>query len=151
MAILVFSAQLAGMALPCYHQPFKFQVFRSPKRWNHNFDFAIEFTKQTVWAGSLFDAQCTCVDQEEKWTWSSIAKGQWPITLWNSVIQFRMDQGLVVKIRCPMTHEVLIARRQSIFYFFAYPGRGGPQKASASWCWLPGMLRPASAWICKKN
>ena len=49
-----------------------------------------------------------------------------------------------------MSHEVLIARRQSIFDFFAYPGRGGPQKAGASWCWLPGMLRPASAWICKK-
>ena len=49
-----------------------------------------------------------------------------------------------------MSHEVLITRRQSIFDFFANPGRGGPQKAGASWCWLPGMLRPASAWICKK-
>ena len=49
-----------------------------------------------------------------------------------------------------MSHEVLITRRQSIFDFFANPGRGGPQKAGAVWCWLPGMLRPASAWICKK-
>ena len=49
-----------------------------------------------------------------------------------------------------MSHEVLMTRRQSIFYFFANPGRGGPQKAGAVWCWLPGMLRPASAWICKK-
>ena len=50
-----------------------------------------------------------------------------------------------------MSHEVLITRRQSIFGFFANPGRGGPKKAGASWCWLPGMLRPASAWICKKK
>ena len=49
-----------------------------------------------------------------------------------------------------MSHEVLITRRLSIFDLFANPGRGGPQKAGASWCWLPGMLRPASAWICKK-
>jgi hypothetical protein len=33
-----------------------------------------------------------------------------------------------------MSHEVLITRRQSIFNFFANPG--GPQKASAGWCWL---------------
>ena len=35
-----------------------------------------------------------------------------------------------------MSHEVLITRRQSIFDVFANPGRGGPQKAGASWCWL---------------
>ena len=35
-----------------------------------------------------------------------------------------------------MSLEVLITRRQSIFDFFANPGRGGPQKAGASWCWL---------------
>ena len=35
-----------------------------------------------------------------------------------------------------MSSEVLITRRQSIFNFFANPGRGGPQKAGADWCWL---------------
>ena len=49
-----------------------------------------------------------------------------------------------------MSHEVLITRRQSIFICFANPGRGGPhhprQLAPAS----TGLLRPASAWICKK-
>ena len=50
-----------------------------------------------------------------------------------------------------MSHEVLITRRQSIFDFFANPGRGRPQKLGAGRCWLVGMLRPASAWICKKN
>ena len=35
-----------------------------------------------------------------------------------------------------MSHEVLITRRLSIFDLFANPGRGGPQKAGASWCWL---------------
>ena len=49
-----------------------------------------------------------------------------------------------------MSHEVLITRRQSIFDFFANPGRGGPQKVGAGRCWLVGMLRPPSAWICKK-
>ena len=50
-----------------------------------------------------------------------------------------------------MSHEVLVTRRQSIFNFFANPGRGRPQKAGASWCWLVGMPRLASAWICKKS
>ena len=49
-----------------------------------------------------------------------------------------------------MSHEVLITRRQSIFDFFANPGRGRPQKVGAGRCWLVGMLRPPSAWICKK-
>ena len=49
-----------------------------------------------------------------------------------------------------MSHEVLITRRQSIFHSFAYPGRGGPQKAGAGWCWGGWMLRPTSAWICKE-
>ena len=35
-----------------------------------------------------------------------------------------------------MSHDVLITRRQSVFIFFANPGRGGPQKAGAVWCWL---------------
>ena len=46
-----------------------------------------------------------------------------------------------------MSHEVLITRRQSIFIFFANPGKGGPQHpvpASIS------LLRSASDWICKK-
>ena len=44
-----------------------------------------------------------------------------------------------------MSHEVLITRRQSIFIFFANPGRGGPQKASAGWCWL---VLDADARLC---
>jgi hypothetical protein len=52
-----------------------------------------------------------------------------------------------------MSHEVLITRKQSIFYFFANPGSGWSQKANvvlagAGWNW---MLRSASAWICEKN
>ena len=51
-----------------------------------------------------------------------------------------------------MSHEVLITRRQSIFDFFANPGRGRPQKAGASWCWL---VLDAEARFCldlqKKN
>ena len=35
-----------------------------------------------------------------------------------------------------MSHENLITKRQSILIFFANPGRGGPQKAGADWCWL---------------
>ena len=49
-----------------------------------------------------------------------------------------------------MSHEVLVTRRQSIFNFLANPGRGGPKKAGASWCWLVRVLMLASAWICKK-
>ena len=29
-----------------------------------------------------------------------------------------------------------MTRRQSIFDSFANPGRGGPQKVGAGWCWL---------------
>jgi len=49
-----------------------------------------------------------------------------------------------------MSHEVLITGRRGIVDFFANPGRGGPQKVGAGRCWLVGMLRPPSAWICKK-
>ena len=50
-----------------------------------------------------------------------------------------------------MSHEVLITRRQSIFNFFANPGRGGPQHPRQPAPASTGLLRPASAWICKKN
>ena len=44
-----------------------------------------------------------------------------------------------------MSHEVLITRRQRIFDFFANPGKGGPQKAGASWCRL---VLDAEARLC---
>ena len=44
-----------------------------------------------------------------------------------------------------MSHEVLITRRQSIFDFFANPGRGRPQKAGTGWCWL---VLDAEARLC---
>ena len=44
-----------------------------------------------------------------------------------------------------MYHEVLITRRQSILIFLANPDRGGPQKASAGWCWL---VLDAEAHLC---
>ena len=44
-----------------------------------------------------------------------------------------------------MSHEVLITRRQSIYDFFANPGRGRPQKAGAGWCWL---ILDAEACLC---
>ena len=49
-----------------------------------------------------------------------------------------------------MSHEVLITRRQSIFDFFANPGRGGPQHPNQPAPASTDLLRPASAWICKK-
>ena len=49
-----------------------------------------------------------------------------------------------------MSHEVLITRRQSIFIFFANPGRGGPQHPNQPAPASTDLLRPASAWICKK-
>jgi len=49
-----------------------------------------------------------------------------------------------------MSHEVLIIRRQSIFIFFANPGRGGPQHPNQPAPASTDLLRPASAWICKK-
>ena len=50
-----------------------------------------------------------------------------------------------------MSHEVLITRGQSIFNFFANPGRGRPQHPRQPAPASTGLLRPASAWICKKN
>ena len=47
-----------------------------------------------------------------------------------------------------MSHEVLITRRQSIFNFFADPGRGGPQKAGACWCLLVLVVLDAEACLC---
>ena len=47
-----------------------------------------------------------------------------------------------------MSHEVLITWRQSIFIFFANPGWGRPQHPAPA---STGILRPASAWICKKK
>ena len=44
-----------------------------------------------------------------------------------------------------MSHEVLITRIQSIYDFFANPGRGRPQKAGAGWCWL---VLDAEARLC---
>ena len=49
-----------------------------------------------------------------------------------------------------MSHGVLITRRQSIFIFFANPGRGGPQHPNQPAPASTDLLRPASAWICKK-
>ena len=49
-----------------------------------------------------------------------------------------------------MSHEVMITRRRSIFDFFANPGRGGPQHPRQPAPASTGLLRPASAWICKK-
>ena len=49
-----------------------------------------------------------------------------------------------------MSHEVLITRGQSIFNFFANPGRGRPQHPRQPAPASTGLLRPASAWICKK-
>ena len=47
-----------------------------------------------------------------------------------------------------MSYEVLITRRQSIFDFFANPGRSGPQKAGAGWCWLVLAAWDAEARLC---
>ena len=48
-----------------------------------------------------------------------------------------------------MSHEVLITRRQCIFiFFFANPGSWRPQLPVPA---STGLLRPASAWICKKK
>ena len=49
-----------------------------------------------------------------------------------------------------MSYEVLTTTRQSIFIFFANPGRGGPQHPRQPAPASNGLLRPASAWICKK-
>ena len=49
-----------------------------------------------------------------------------------------------------MSHEVLITRGQSIFIFFANPGRGRPQHPRQPAPASTGLLRPASAWIFKK-
>ena len=69
--------------------------------------------------------------------------------LFTSVIQVRMVQELVVKIRCPI--EVLITRRQSTFIFLQIQAEVGLRRlvlAGTGWYW---MLRPASAWIYKKK
>ena len=50
-----------------------------------------------------------------------------------------------------MSHEVLITRGQSIFNFFADPGRGWPQHPRQPAPASTGLLRPASALICKTN
>ena len=50
-----------------------------------------------------------------------------------------------------MSHEVLITRTQSIFIFFANPGRCGPQHPNQPAPASTDLLRLASAWICKKN
>ena len=49
-----------------------------------------------------------------------------------------------------MSYEVLITRRQSIFNFFANPGRGRSQHPRQPAPASTGLLRPPSAWICKK-
>ena len=56
------------------------------------------------------------------------------------VIQVRRDQGLEVKIRCPM--KVLITRRQSIFDFYC---KSRQRRASEGRCWL---VLDAEASLC---
>ena len=46
-----------------------------------------------------------------------------------------------------MSHEVLITRDKAFFDFFANPDRGGPQHPVPD---STGLMRLASAWICKK-
>ena len=49
-----------------------------------------------------------------------------------------------------MSHEILITKRQSIFDFFANPGRGGPQNAGVGWCWLVLDAEASSSLDLKK-